>query len=175
MSTFNEVKGLLIKIKKHFLEHIENKYIKNYILRIDIPSSMYNDINKIIDHEFSYFDSNIFIEDLYRAIYAFAKYINILRKKLLPEISKMDGSSYLFDKVSGTSFSQQDRVIQKMVIKNYPMNLKIFTDMINNLYTASYDYDIEKNKNNPILSQIKELNDIGKYLVDMSKNDETQT
>ncbi len=67
----------------------------------------------------------------------------------------------------GTGEVSSDRVLAEMAAKNFPVNLKIFSDMVNELYLTTVDIDKQMNKNKkPTFEKIPELKNLGKYLVE---------
>jgi hypothetical protein len=89
-------------------------------------------------------------------VLAAAHFIHQARQKLLPNIRGMlaHGST------------EQDRVLRDMAAQNFPVNLGILADLVNELYmrTTALDKDAHETKR-PIYERITELKDLGRFLV----------
>lgn len=94
-------------------------------------------------------------------VLAAAHFIYQARQKLVPNIKALLNQGAL-----GKGASEQDKVLRDMAAQNFPVNLKIFTDMVNELYVKTANLDKQAHeKKSPIYERIPELKELGRYLV----------
>jgi len=66
----------------------------------------------------------------------------------------------------GAEGENTSKVLTQMAINNFPVNLKIFSDMVNELYLKTVDLDKKLHKDQrPVYERIPELKEMGHYLV----------
>ena len=62
--------------------------------------------------------------------------------------------------------TEKDKVLREMAAQNFPVNLAILSDLVNELYMRTTEIDrAEHEKKRPVYERIPELKDIGKLLV----------
>jgi hypothetical protein len=62
--------------------------------------------------------------------------------------------------------SDKDRILRDMAAQNFPVNLAILADYVNELYMKTTVLDkAAHDKKRPVYERIPELKDLGKYLV----------
>jgi hypothetical protein len=62
--------------------------------------------------------------------------------------------------------TEADRVLREMAAQNFPLNLGILSDLINELYMKTTSLDREAHeKKRPVYERMPELKDIGRFLV----------
>jgi hypothetical protein len=89
-------------------------------------------------------------------VLAAAHFIHQARTKMLPNIKALLAQG-------GT---EQDRVLREMAAQNFPVNLAILSDLINELFMKTTSLDrAAHEKKRPVYERIPELKEIGKYLV----------
>jgi hypothetical protein len=97
------------------------------------------------------------LEELYRQIAASARFVSMVRHDLLPVLRNRLGGGA----------TEQQKVFRDMAVNNFGSNLKVFADLINELYVVLVDLDKQESKGRrlPLYMQMPELVDIGRTLV----------
>jgi hypothetical protein len=94
--------------------------------------------------------------ELYHQIASSARFVSMVRHDLLPVLRNRLGG--------GTT--DQQKVFRDMAVNNFGSNLKVFADLINELYVALVDLDKQESRGRhlPLYMQIPELLDVGRML-----------
>ena len=72
MSRQDEIIQAINELKVHFDKNLNNKYVKNIILKLDITSDIKHNMGILLDYKTLYFDSRGTIDDIYSSIKAIA-------------------------------------------------------------------------------------------------------
>jgi hypothetical protein len=96
------------------------------------------------------------LDELYRQISAAARFVFTVRHDLLPVLRNRLGG-----RMAGSG-----KVFQDMAVNNFGSNLKIFADLLNELYLALAELDKRNSRGHiPLYLQMPELVDVGRMLV----------
>ncbi|HOF01549.1 MAG TPA: hypothetical protein PK385_10450 [Spirochaetota bacterium] len=133
MANADNIKSIISEIQTHYDKNLNSKYVKNLSLKLDIPATINQDKNIVLVNDLIYIDSKGSIEDLYNGIRAVNYYVKEIEKNVLPHLSNYASSI--------VSTNENDKILQQMAIKNYPMNIQILKDMIQKLFIFVYDFD----------------------------------
>ncbi|HOV12910.1 MAG TPA: hypothetical protein PK771_01395 [Spirochaetota bacterium] len=138
MVSVSDIKNVIAEIQKHYDKHINNKYVKNITMRLDLGQSVIQNMNLILSGNLVYIDSKGAIEDLYYGIKAVLDFISETEQKIIPNMN-------LYYTGPGSNNTQNmgpnDKILSQMAIKNYSMNLKLFFDMISKLFIMVNEFD----------------------------------
>jgi hypothetical protein len=97
------------------------------------------------------------VKDLYRQIVAAARFIDLIRRELVPGLRH---------RIALVKTSGSDKVMQDMAVNNFNSNLQVFADLVNELYIRLVELDKAQAKGHiPIYAQIPELGDVGAQLI----------
>jgi len=157
---------LIDKIKEHFSNNIYNRFLRKALLTMQLPPSSWEMIDSIVEKAEFYKAQGYQLDELYDRILACAQFVFHARKEVMPNIRILlaSGGETMF--VRGGRDADTDKVLTELAINNFPVNLKIFADMINELYLLTVELDKEMHKNkSPLFEKIPELKNIGQYLV----------
>jgi hypothetical protein len=158
---------IIDKMKEHFGKNIYNRYIRRALLAMELSQSAWDLLDSTVEKADFFKVQGYQLDELYDRIIAAAQFIFHARKEVAPNLRRLlsGGRDSMFARSTGEPNS--DRVLAEMAAKNFPVNLKIFSDMVNELYLTTVDLDKEMNKNKkPTFEKIPELKSLGKYLVE---------
>jgi hypothetical protein len=158
---------IIDKMREHFTKNIYNRYIRRALLTMDISQTSWELLDSIAEKADFYKVQGYQLDELYDRIIAGAQFVFHARKEVAPNLRMLlaGGGDHMFSRSTGES--NADRVLAEMAAKNFPVNLKIFADMVNELYLTTVDIDKQMNKNKkPTFEKIAELKNLGKYLVE---------
>ncbi|MBN1523129.1 MAG: hypothetical protein JW904_01495 [Spirochaetales bacterium] len=162
----SKVFDLIEKMRTHYTKNIYNRYLRKALITMQIPQSTWDLLDSIAERADFFKVQGYQLDELYDRIIAAAQFIFHARKDVIPNLRFLlsgGGESY-FSRSSGDSST--DKVLGEMAVKNFPVNLKIYSDLVNELYLTVAELDRNMNKNKtPVYEKIPELKQIGQYLV----------
>jgi hypothetical protein len=99
--------------------------------------------------------NGVHLDDMYRQIAACARFVELARNHLIPSLrSKLNA-------VPGV----HDKTLRDMAASNFVSNLKVFADLLHELYTNLVEMDkAHSGKNKPVYTQMPELHSVGRFL-----------
>lgn len=157
---------IIDKIKTHFRDNIYNRFLRKALLTMQVSHTTWDLLDSIMEKTEMYKAQGYQLDELYDRILACAQFVFHARKEVMPNIRILlsGGGDTMFAR--GGKEPGTDKVLTELAINNFPVNIKIFADMVNELYllTVDIDKDINKNKR-PVFEKIPELKNIGQYLV----------
>jgi hypothetical protein len=147
---------LIERIGEHYQANIFNRFIRQALLQLPLDKTTWDLVEALTEK----FDQVIYqgahLDELYRQIAAAARFVVAARRDLAPSLK---------NRLGGSSVGS-DRVLQDMAINNFSSNLRVFAEMLNELYTGLVEIDnAASTGRKPLYQQIPELNDIGKILI----------
>jgi hypothetical protein len=154
-----QVVRLIERIGEHYRSNISNRFIRPVLLQLPLEKQAWEQIEilteKIEQYRYQGFDLN----ELYRQIAAVAHFVSLTRREIVP------GLRNRMNNIGGAS-SGSDRVLRDMAVNNFSSNLKLFADMVNELYVTLVELDKKDAKGySPLYLQIPYLEEIGSLLV----------
>ena len=152
----SEIMALIERIGEHFRANISNRYIRPTLLQLPLEKQSWDSLEKLTEKVEHYQYQGYHLDELYNQVLAAARFVSIVRRDLLPSMRARLGSGS----------SGQDRILRDMAMLNLESNLRVFADMVYDLYGKLVELD-KKNaqKKRPIYLSIPELSDIGRMLV----------
>lgn len=156
-----EIFSLLEKIGHHYRTNIANRFTRHALSTMSFEGNGWALIEEMTEKVANYRYQGYHIDELYLQILAMARFVYQSRRQLAPNLRMLAGAGH------GQRVTEADRVFRDMAINNFDSNLKLLSDMINDLYTKVAALDREDAGTKPtVLSRIPELKEIGRYLVD---------
>jgi hypothetical protein len=156
MANQNEIIKKIDDIKKHFDKNLNNKYVKNILLRLDLSNETKHSMGLLLDYKNIYFDSKGTIEDIYHSIKAIAFTLREVQIKAIPNLGSFSYESFF----TSANHDNNDKILFQMAIKNYPMNVKILAKMSLELLKMVIQYDRENFTANPVVDSFKNFEEI---------------
>ena len=154
------------KIGDHYQNNINNRFMRKALLHLELQQAEWDRLEGLISKSDYYKAQGFQLDELYEMILAACHFIFQARQKLIPNLKT------IVTQTAGTSRGreqggpEQDKTLREMAINNFPVNLGILTDLVNELYMKTTELDrAEHDKKRPVYERIPELKDIGKLLV----------
>jgi hypothetical protein len=151
-----EVVRLIEKLGDHYRTNISNRYVRPALQHLPLDNQSWDLIEKLTasPEQFSY--QGYHLDELYRQLAAAARFTALARRDLVPSLRQRVGGQ-------GTG---SDKVLRDMAVNNFAPNLKLFADLLNELYVKLVAIDKEAaGEAVPLYLQMSELQEIGRLLV----------
>jgi hypothetical protein len=150
-----QVRRLLEQIGNHYRANVANSYIRPALLQLPLESQDWAQIEALTHKHAG--NMGLDLDEMYRQISAAARFVYMVRRDLLP---------VLRNRLRGGDLGTR-KVFRDMAINNFGSNLKVFADLLNELYTALAELDRKNSRGRaPLYLQIPELIDVGRMLVE---------
>jgi hypothetical protein len=152
------------KIGDHYQNNINNRFMRKSLLHLELPQSEWDRLDGLTSKSEYYRTQGFQLDELYEMILAASHFIFQARQKLIPNLKSIvtQGASGR----GGDGGSPQDKILRDMAINNFPVNVGILTDLVNELYVKTTGLDRQAHGSKPPLyEKIPELKEIGRYLV----------
>ncbi|MFQ3547609.1 MAG: hypothetical protein SNJ56_04665 [Termitinemataceae bacterium] len=154
----SEVIRLIERIGDHYKSNIANRHIRPALLHLPLDNQAWDLLEILTEKSDQYRYQGFHLDELYQQLIAAARFVALARRDLVPSLRNRLNSV--------SKISDADRVLRDMAVNNFPSNLTIFADLLNELYIKLVEIDREAAKGRPPLyTQITELQDLGKLLV----------
>ncbi|MDR1618720.1 MAG: hypothetical protein LBS06_06690 [Treponema sp.] len=148
---------LIERIGEHYRTNISNRYIRPALLQLPLEKQAWDLIEILTEKIEQYRYQGFHLDELYRQIAAAARFVALTRRELVPTLRNRLGSG---------GSTGPDKVLRDMAVNNFGSNLKVFADLVNELYIQLVELDKADAKGHrPLYLQIPELADIGRMLV----------
>ncbi|MDR1024445.1 MAG: hypothetical protein LBL56_01865 [Treponema sp.] len=149
-----QVIRLLEQIGDHYEANVANSFLRPALLQLPLGSQDWSQIEMLTHKQAQ--NLGFELDELYRQISTAARFVFMVRNDLLPVLRNRLG-----DRASGPR-----RVFQDMAVNNFGSNLKIFADLLNELYLALAELDKRNSRGHvPLYLRMPELIDVGRMLV----------
>jgi len=127
----------------HFNKNISNRFMRKILLNLDIPQSDWDKLEGIGSKLEYYKIEGIQLDEIYEFILAGARLIHKARANIVPNLRGMLALGSGFQRASKPG--DQDRTLRDMAAQTFPVNLGIFSDMLNELYQKTAAIDRSEN------------------------------
>ena len=87
MVTADDINKAVKDIQNHYNTNVNNKYVKNALLRMDVPLHVQQNKDYLLKGDLYYIDSRGAVEDLYMGVAATMDYIDMIVKHVMPHIT----------------------------------------------------------------------------------------
>jgi hypothetical protein len=155
-----EIFSAIEAIGEHYRSNISNRFTRRAISSMILDAGTWSQIEEMTEKVENYRYQGYHPDELYAQIIAMSRFIYQARRDLAPNLRVLASGGR--DKVGGS-----DAVFRDMAIANFGPNLKILADKVNELYVKVVAIDKESaGAKGPVYSQIPELKEIGRYLVE---------
>ena len=146
---------LVERIGEHYRSNISNRFIRPTLLQLPLEKQSWDLIETLTEKIEQYRYQGFHLDELYRQIMASARFVSVTRRDLLPTMrARFSGGD------------GPDKVLRDMAINNFGSNLKLFADLINELYINLVELDRKNTKGRrPLYKSMHELDDVGRLLV----------
>jgi len=145
------------KLKHQYQIFTSNQFIIYYLNEAGIPKNDWIDIEDLIDSNKYYEGEGYDLDRLYEQILTFSRFVVKLKKEILPKINS-DAQKRI------ARLSADNKVLYKMTVDNAPGNVKVFYDIISDLFIKIKKIDEKRS------GEGKMLYDKRSYLKEIEKN-----
>lgn len=148
-------------IGEHYRGNISNRFTRRALSTMTLDPGSWNLIEDFTEKLENYRYQGYHLDELYSQILAMARFVYQARKQIGPNLKYLSQASGI------ERVSDADRIFRDMAVNNFGSNLKILADRLNELYVKVAAIDKEScGQKPPIYTQIPELREIGRYLVE---------
>ena len=150
----------IIKLVQHIGEHyrtnISNPYIRPALHNASLEKQTWDLVETLTEQSEQYQDQGFHLDELYQQIIAAAQFVAVVRRDLVP---------VLRNRVPNVTDSS-GKVFRQMAVNNFNSNIKVFADLINELYVSLVEMDKANVKGRrPLYPTIPGLEDVSRLLV----------
>jgi len=159
-----EVMVLMDKIRDHYHNNINNRFIRKALLLMDISRTTWENLESLTVKGDTYRSQGYNFDELYEWILSALTFIHHARTEVAPNLKNIlsSGSSTVLGKTIREK--EEDKILKEMAIKNFPANLKIFGELINELYNRVVNLDKYENTGKPFFKKYPEIPELIKAL-----------
>jgi hypothetical protein len=147
---------IIERIGDHYQNNVSNRFVRKALVLLELPQSEWDRIENLAGKAEYYRTQGFQFEELYEMIMAMAHLVYLARTQMLPNVKTM---------LTHGVVAEQEKVLRDMAAQNFPVNLALLSDMINELYIKTIALDRAANPKKPLFERIPELKDLGRYLV----------
>lgn len=169
MINVSDIKNLITELQTHYEKHINNKYLKNVIMKVDLNTTSLQNMNLILAGNMVYIDSRGALEDLYYGIKAICEFINEIQTKIMPNLGIYGASNFLG---SNQNVTQNEKILSQMAVKNYPMNVKMFFDLVYKLFNMINEFDKINFPKDPAYKRIQNFPQLEKLIAELKERND---
>jgi hypothetical protein len=145
------------KLGEHYRNNISNRFVRPALLHLTLDNQAWDLIENLTEKPDQISTHGVHLAELYRQIEAAARFVSLARTDLAPTLRL---------RLSPSLRGASDRVLLEMAINNFSSNLRLFADMLNELYIKVVQLDVqEAGKHPPLYQQMPELKELGRLLV----------
>ena len=157
-----EIISAIESMGEHYRSNTSNRFTRRALSSMTLDPGTWNLIEDFTEKSENYRYQGYHLDELYSQILAMARFVYQARKQIGPSLR------YLAQSSGGSErFTDSDRILRDMAVNNFGSNLKILADRLNELYVKVAAIDKEAaGQKSPVYSQIAELREIGRYLVE---------
>jgi hypothetical protein len=152
-----QIVSLIERIGEHYRTNIANRFLRPGLLQLPLDKMAWDQIEILTEKMEQYRYQGFHFDELYRQIASAARFVGTARHETVVSLRNRLGGD------PGGS----DRVLRDMAINNFASNLKLFADLVNELYTCLIKLDNEAavKGRKPVYLQMPELTDINHQLM----------
>ena len=121
------IHDLIEKLKDQYQLFVHNQFINYYLLDSDIPKNDWLDIEDLIGSNKYYEAEGHDLNKLYDQILSFSSFLTKIKEEILPRIKNEAA-------LRVRKMSIDNKILYEMTLDNLPNNLKIFYDIIIELF-----------------------------------------
>ncbi len=153
-----EVARLIEHLGEHFRGNISNRFIRPALLHLTLDSQSWELLERLTETNEEYQYQGYHLVDLYNQILAAGRFVSLARTEL---------STSLRIRLGAVGRSDPDRVLRDMAVNNFQSNLRVFADLLNELYLKLVALDKEEAKGKqPVYAKLPELQELGLLLIE---------
>jgi len=159
-----EIFKIIEKIRNHYHTNLNNRFIRKALLLMKVPRGTWDAIARLTEKTDLYKIQGYPYKELYEQIHAAATFVHQAKIDVAPRLRILlsGGTETVFSRQKGS----EDKILLDMAINNFPANLGVFSDLINELYVKAVEQDKADHPNErPVFERMPELKEIGRFLI----------
>lgn len=159
-----EIFKIIEKIRNHYHTNLNNRFIRKALLLMKVPRGTWDAIARLTEKTDLYKIQGYPYKELYEQIHAAATFVHQAKIDVAPRLRILlsGGTETVFSRQKGG----EDKILLDMAINNFPANLGVFSDLINELYVKAVEQDKADHPNErPVFERMPELKEIGRFLI----------
>jgi len=148
---------LVEQIGEQYRTNISNRFVRPLLLQLALDKNTWDLIEMLTEKVELFRYQGFHLDELYRQIAACARFIEAARNNIIPNLR-----AKLLSSPNNT-----DKIMREMAASNFPPNLQVFAENLNELFLNLMEMDkagVSKNQQ-PVYSQIPELSNVSVLLV----------
>ena len=156
------------QISEHYQKNISNRFVRKALMMLDLQPSEWERLEGLTEGLEYHRAQGYQFDEIYEMILAAGHFLFEARQKILPNLRGMVSATTGGETLSGRKLptGDQERVLRDMALQNFPVNLGILNDLVNELYVKTTELDrAAAGKRRPVFERIPELKELGRYLV----------
>jgi hypothetical protein len=152
----SNITRLIDRIGDHYRTNISSRYIRPSLLQLPFDNQSWDQIEQLTEKSVN---QGLHLDELYRQIIAAAHFVAVVRRDLVPGLRSHMGRT-------DSNSSGQDKILRDMAVSNFASNLKVFADLVNELFVKLVEEDKKDAKGHvPLYAQLPDLANVGRLLV----------
>ncbi|MDR0290645.1 MAG: hypothetical protein LBI06_06900 [Treponema sp.] len=152
-----QVMRLVERIGEHYKTNISNRFIRPALLQLQLDKSTWTNIEVLTEKSDQFRYQGYQFDEIYRQIAAMARFISATRREVAPSLRH---------RLSDGGASGSDRILRDMAVNTFSTNLKLFAELLNELYTRVVEIDVEQAKDKrPYYQQVPEFYNLGELIL----------
>jgi hypothetical protein len=167
MSTRDErIFKIVEKIRAHYHNNINNRFVRKALLMMKVPRGTWDALSRLTEKTDFYKIQGYPFNELYEQIHAAATFVHHAKIDVVPRLRSLvaGGIDTIFSRPK--SDQKNEEVLLQMAIDNFPANLGVLSNLINELYLQAVEVDKEDHPNErPVYERMPELKELGKLLI----------
>lgn len=156
-----DILGLIDKIADHYNNNIANRFIRPSFYKLTLERRDWDNVEAITTKSTVYKYQGFHLDDLYFKVLSLARFVSQARKNIQP-----NAKTFALAALGAGRATAQDKILAEMAGNNFPSNLKVLSDLVNELFvkTTQIDGQLHGGKT-PLYQKMPELKEIGSLLV----------
>ena len=153
----SQIIRLIEQIGAHYQENISNRFLRPLLHQLQIDKNTWDQIELLTEKMELFRYQGYHLDELYRQIAACARFIEIARSQLIPNLR---------NKLSSVQ-TGPDKILREMAASNFVSNLQVFADRLGELYITLIQIDNSQNSsggNKPVHTTMEELYGVNRLL-----------
>jgi len=152
------IRDIIDRLKIHYQLFINNQFIKYYLYDSNIPKNDWLDIDDLIGANKYYEAEGYDLRKLYDQLLTFSSFLLKIKNEISPRIKSE--AAFRIRKMS-----QNNKILYEMTLDNLPENLRIFHDILLELFINVKKADRKLNgENNMLYLKLPYMREIEKKL-----------
>ena len=151
-----DIYRIMEKIGDHYQNNVSNRFIRKALVVLDLQQSEWDRLDNLTAKSEYYKQQGFQFDELYEMVLAAAHFIHEARDE--------DAAQHQGD-ARRRAATDKERVLRDMAAQNFPVNLEILADLMNELYMKTTILDkAAHEKKRPVYERIPELKELGKLV-----------